>query len=136
MTEDERRRLIDDEHLRLLRLGFFIAAAANTIWIGVGLIYVLIGLAFAVTSGQGANAPPPEFRSIVMIVGCAVAGLAGVLTTLKLMVARRIRERRSRVFCMIVSGISCAAVPYGTALGVLALLVLNRQSVAQQFQPA
>jgi hypothetical protein len=53
MTEDERRQLIDGEHLRLLRLGFLIAAAANTLWIFFGLVYILFGLIFFLAPMRG-----------------------------------------------------------------------------------
>jgi len=36
---------------------------------------------------------------------------------------------------MVISAISCLEFPYGTALGVLSLMVLGRASVAKQFTP-
>lgn len=137
MTEDERTRLIDEEHLRLLRLGFFIAAAANAIWILLGAFYCVMGLFIALAPMQGSRGEPPEFlRWIFVGAGVVVGGVALILSALKLLVALRIGERRSRIFCMVVSAITCLAIPYGTTLGVLALLVLSRPSVALQFHEA
>lgn len=136
MTDGERRQLIDNEHLRLLRIGFFIAAAANTIWILIGLFYCVMGLIFAFAPMSGADAAPDFFRWMFPVFGATMAIGALVLTGLKLLVALRIGERRSRTLCMIVSAITCLAIPYGTALGVLALLVLSRESVALQFHEA
>ncbi|SRR5713226_9325744 len=137
MTEDERTRLIDDEHLRLLRLGFFIAAAANAIWIFLGAFYCVMGLFFALAPAQGSHGEPLEFfRWIFVGVGVVLGGVALMLTALKLLVALRIGERRSRTFCILIACITCLAIPYGTALGVLALLVLTRPSVALQFHEA
>ncbi|SRR5712691_5432914 len=136
MTEDERTRLIDDEHLRLLRLGFFIAAAANAIWILLGAFYCVIGLFFALAPSQGSGEPPEFFRWIFAGVGVVLGGAALMLTALKLLVALRIGERRSRTLCILIASITCLAIPYGTALGVLALLVLTRPSVALQFHEA
>jgi hypothetical protein len=37
------------------------------------------------------------------------------------------------VFCLVVAGVSCLFMPFGTILGVLSLIVLNRPSVKLLF---
>jgi hypothetical protein len=54
---------------------------------------------------------------------------------LKFLAAHRIKARRSRTLCMIIAGLTCFGVPYGTALGVWTLIVLSRPSVARLFEP-
>ncbi len=56
-----------------------------------------------------------------------------VLAIAKLRAAFCIKHRRSRTFCMVVAGISCLEVPYGTVLGVLSFIVLGRDSVSHLF---
>jgi hypothetical protein len=61
--------------------------------------------------------------------------LAGLTTTLLTYFAgRSIRGRHHRVFCIIVAGLWCFFVPFGTAIGICAILVLNRPSVAALFK--
>jgi len=55
------------------------------------------------------------------------------LAILKFTVARRLRQRRSWVFCIVVAALSCIGIPFGTALGVFTLLVLSRHSVKCMF---
>ena len=55
------------------------------------------------------------------------------LALAKFLAASRIRQRRSRMFCLVVAGISCLGIPYGTILGVCSFIVLGRDSVAAQF---
>ena len=38
------------------------------------------------------------------------------------------------MFCTVVSGIACIFMPFGTILGVFALVVLNRPSVRELFE--
>ena len=38
------------------------------------------------------------------------------------------------MFCTVVSGIACMFMPFGTVLGVFALIVLNRPSVRKRFE--
>ena len=46
---------------------------------------------------------------------------------------RSLRRRHRYMFCMVVAGISCMLMPFGTALGVFTILVLVRPSVKQIF---
>jgi len=125
--------IIDNEHLRLLRIGYFISAAQTAIFIPIGLLYAGMGLLFSqLPTG---SAPPPSFVSWIMgLFGAAFAGFAAVAATLKLLTAIRLKERRSRVMCLIAAGLSCMEMPYGTVLGIWTFMVLGRASVRRQFE--
>ena len=126
--------IIDNEHLRLLRIGFFISAAQTAIFIPFGLLYAGMGLMFSQLP-TGASPPPPAFVSWFMgLFGAAFAGFAAVAATLKLLTAIRLKERRSRVMCLIAAGLSCMELPYGTLLGIWTFMVLGRSSVRRQFE--
>ena len=124
--------LIDDEHLRLLRIGYFISAGQTAIFIPFGLVYAVMGVVIAKFPGGGPPAPP--FMSWFFgIFGAVFAGLAAVAALLKLITAIRLKERRSRVLCLVTAGFSCLEIPYGTALGLMTFIVLARPNVKQQF---
>ena len=83
---------------------------------------------------QAAKDPAAQFFGILLaLIGSAVCVFIVALAVLKLLTAKALRERRSRTLCLITAGISCLAIPYGTALGVATFLVLSRPSVQQQF---
>jgi hypothetical protein len=125
--------IIDNEHLRLLRIGYFVSAAQTAIFIPVGLLYAGMGVMFSQLP-TGA-APPPSFVSWLFgLLGAGFAGLAAVGATLKLLTAIRLKERRSRVMCLIAAGLSCMEIPYGTMLGIWTFIVLGRASVRRQFE--
>ena len=125
--------IIDHEHLRLLRIGYFISAAQTAIFIPVGLLYAGMGVMFSqLPTG---SAPPPSFMSWIFgLFGAGFAGLAAVGATLKLLTAIRLKERRSRIMCLIAAGLACLEVPYGTVLGIWTFIVLGRASVRRQFE--
>lgn len=132
--QDTAQDIIDNEHLRLLRIGYFISAAQTAIFIPFGLLYAGMGLMFSQLP-TGASSPPPTFVSWFMgLFGAAFAGLAAVAATLKLLTAMRLKERRSRVLCLIAAGLSCMEMPYGTVLGIWTFMVLGRASVRRQFE--
>ena len=132
------QKLIDDEHLRLLRIGYFIAAGTNLFVSFIPLIYVAMGLLFFFTVGTTGHQPAggPEMRVLGLVfalVGGAISLLIMAVAVMKFLTARAIGQRRSRVLCLITGGISCFAIPYGTALGVATFIVLGRPSVRAQF---
>ena len=55
------------------------------------------------------------------------------MAVLKFVTALRIKHRRSRIFCMVIAGITCLGIPYGTLLGVSTFIVLERPTVKQLF---
>jgi hypothetical protein len=80
------------------------------------------------------QAPPPEILWIFTFFGAVIFLAMITLAALKARVAWCIRKRRSRVFCMVVAGVSCLGIPYGTALGVFTFLALGRDSVQRLFE--
>ena len=130
---DTAQNIVDNEHLRLLRIGYFVSAAQTAIFIPVGLLYAGMGVMFSQLP-TGAS-PPPSFVSWLFgLLGAGFVGLAAVGATLKLLTAIRLKERRSRVMCLIAAGLSCMEIPYGTMLGIWTFIVLGRASVRRQFE--
>jgi hypothetical protein len=127
------QEVIDNEHLRLLRIGYFISAAQTAIFIPFGLLYAGMGVMFSQLP-TGATPPPALVSWLMGLFGAIFAGFAAVAATLKLLTAIRLKERRSRVMCLIAAGLSCMEIPYGTLLGVWTFTVLGRASVRRQFE--
>lgn len=127
--------IIDDEHLRLLRIGYFISAGQTAIIIPFGLFYAALGLVVGHLPSGAGSAPTPPFLPLVFgLIGAAVTGFAAVSAVLKLVTGIRLKERRGRLLCMITAGLSLLEVPYGTALGLMTFIVLGRPNVKQQFE--
>jgi len=63
------------------------------------------------------------FAGAIFLVGQAIAIALSLC-------ARRLKQRRNRVFCMVVAGLeSVFIIPFGTVLGIFTLVILNRDSV-------
>ncbi len=90
-----------------------------------------MGLVIAFAPMHGPRGDEP--RWIFVAFGAMIALAAAALSALTFVAAQRIGERRSRTFCIVVAAVTCLGIPYGSALGALALIVLCRQSVASQF---
>jgi hypothetical protein len=136
--ECTRQSLIDEEHLKLLSLGYMISAAITGFFALFGLMYMFVGAMMlaivthklATNSGQ----PPPAFMGWFFgAVGLTFFIVGIALAAAKLYAAISIKNRKSRTFCLVVAGFTCLAIPYGTALGVFTFIVLGRDSVVRLF---
>ncbi|MCA9060582.1 MAG: hypothetical protein KDA85_18855, partial [Planctomycetaceae bacterium] len=56
------------------------------------------------------------------------------ISSLFLLVGKRLSQRRSHTFCLIIAGLECTSVPIGTTLGVFTFIVLLRPAVKNLFQ--
>jgi hypothetical protein len=132
--------IIDDEHLKLLSIGYMISAATTCFVALLGMLYVAMGVVMVKflsqkpEFAQNANQRSPEFVGWMFgMMGIAFMVTGVALAAMKLRAGFCIRQRRSRTFCLVVAGISCLGIPYGTLLGVFSFMVLGRESVARQF---
>ena len=139
MTDHEKQKVLDEEHLRLLRIGYLVAGGADA-FIGLFmLIYVLIGILIV---GAGISVPicpgdpsPAFFGLFFVICGLVLTFVHAAQSVLKFTAARALSQRRSRLLCQIAAGASCLQMPWGVLLAVFTFMVLGRDSVKQMFEP-
>lgn len=140
MTDDEiRQQLLDQEHLRLLTFFYFVSAGVTAFFSLFPALYMAMGLMFVLASpsfqSHGSNGPPAVVGWIFVAFGAGLMVLFLCLAALKFLTARAIRQRQRRTLCLVTAGISCLFIPYGTLLGVLTFIVLERPSVKALFGP-
>jgi len=124
----------DESHLNLLSIFYYIFA-------GLGALggCFMVGHWWFMNSimtgklGNSANPPPPELMAFMQII-YAVVGFSIVLgTVLNILAAIFLRQRKHRVFTMVVAGLICLQFPFGTALGVFTFVVLMRETVRESY---
>jgi hypothetical protein len=138
-TDRARQAILDEEHLRLLRIGYLCAAGVDLFFALIPLLYIVMGLVFVAVGAPPSARPGDPGPALIGGIFVALGVILGVMTlamgAAKLYVARAIKRRRSRTLCFVVAGLSCLHVPYGTLLGVATFLVLTRESVKERFDP-
>jgi hypothetical protein len=143
MADDPiRQSIVDEEHLKLLFLGYMVSAGFSALFSVFGLFYVFMGgLMSAVFSRMPqpqdkADQMPPQYIGWIFgAIGLGIFILLATFGILKFLAGSRLKQRRSRVFCMIVAGFTCLEFPYGTFLGIMTFIVLGRESVIRLFDP-
>ena len=136
-TPDE-QRIIDAEHLRVLRIAYFVYAGAAAFIACFGLFYLFMGTFFqsmiaAMPADAGAGLFPGTFFVFFGIIFFLVAGS---IAALRFFAARCLQQRKHLLFCQVVAAISCLDMPYGTALGIVSFTVLSRPTVGALFERA
>ena len=128
----------DEEHLRLLKIGYYILAGINTFVALFPLVFLGVGTLIATgkipMNENSSTREDPRIVGLFMVgIGTLVliSGIAGAVLTF--LTARGLRDRRRRILCLVVAGICCLYIPWGTALGVFTIMVLNRPSVRSMF---
>ena len=139
--EFDRQAAIDDEHLRLLSIGYMISAAMTAVGTLFALLYVFAGFVVVgvlsrhpEVAGNAGQSPPAFIGWIISAIGLGIFTVTLALAAAKYWTGICIKRRKSRTFCMVMAGISCIGIPYGTILGVFTFIVFGRPSVMRQFQ--
>jgi hypothetical protein len=126
----------DTEHLRILSICHFVLAGIAAFFSCIPIIHVCIGLmlVFGGPSMGGSGSPPPaSFGWIFVIMGTAAILIGWICALLIFLAGRSIKQRRHYTFCLVVAGIACLWMPFGTVLGVFSFIVLLRPSVKGMF---
>lgn len=126
----------DDEHLNLLSLFHYVVAGLTALFACFPLIHFFVGLGIA----SGAFDDTPNEARIFGVGLMVVAGLfilAGWTLAAAIFTAGRFLARRTHyTFSLVVAGIECIFMPFGTVLGVFTIVVLMRESVKARFEMA
>lgn len=134
-----RETIKNEIHLQVLSLAFWISAGIHAFASLFGLVYASMGV--FVSQIVKTHARPgqdfPEFVPLIfLLIGLGIFVIFAGSAVLQGFAAARIKARRSRGYCLFVSGLTCLQIPYGTALGVIAFALLGRPSVIAMFNPS
>lgn len=128
----------DLEHLRLLSIFHYVAAGLTALFACFPIFHVVIGVLFvsgALNDG-GSDPPPAALGWVFILVGGFVILTGWTFAFFIYKAGRALAARRSRTFCLVIAGLQCLVMPYGTILGVFTIVVLLRDSVIALFDEA
>jgi hypothetical protein len=86
-----------------------------------------------ISSGPVFPPPPAQFGWLLVVFGALSVLLGWTWGILLIVSGRCIARRRHRVFSMVIAGLSCLQIPFGTALGVFTMIELSKDSVRAQY---
>lgn len=131
------QRNVDDDHLNLLSIFYFVTAALAFLSIPflVGH-YELMHFMFT-NPAMWKNQPqrlPPEFIGMLKWLYIVIGFFMVTAGTMNLMSGLFMRRRKHRTFSLVIAAINCLQIPLGTTLGVFTIIVLIRPSVVEIYE--
>jgi hypothetical protein len=128
----------DEEHLKLLSIFHYVVAGCAALFALFPVIYLIFGLVMllAPASFAGNGSPPPAFVGwIFIIMGSVFIILGWTFAAFVFTAGRFLARRKHYTFCLVMAGVECLFMPFGTVLGVFSILVLIRETVKPLFAP-
>ncbi len=126
MKEDERQ-------LELLSTFHYIVGGLTALFACFPLIHVALGL-FMVFGDLNGEPPPPFMGWLFLVIGGFLVVSGWALAALIIAAGRKLKRRISRTYCLVVAGLECLVMPFGTILGVFTIITLTRDSVKKLFE--
>ncbi len=71
--------------------------------------------------------------TIFFVVGLIISAVSLTLAIILFLAGRKLGKQQNHGFCTVAAGISCILFPFGTALGVVTLITLNKPEVKMRF---
>ena len=124
----------DERHLDLLSTFHYVAAGLTAALSCLVLPHLVIGFLMLTQdlNGQAEEIPAIFPLMFILMPGAMFVG-AWVLAGLMVATALKLKRRESHTFCLVVAGVECMMMPYGTVLGIFTIIVLSRDSVTRLF---
>lgn len=128
----------DKEYLRLLTIFHYIVAGLAALFSFFPLLYTTIGAIFIFVARHGTPKPgeelPPEFLGWIFVGLGSFLFVLGIAMAICILIAGRcLSDCKCHSFVLVMACIECLFIPFGTILGVFAIIVLSRESVKALF---
>jgi hypothetical protein len=126
----------DEDHLRLLSVFHYIVGGLAAFVACFPIIHLVIGLVFILAPQKfdGKGQPPPAWFGWLFVILASIFIMLGwIFAGFVLAAGRFLAKRKRHTFCLVMAGVECLFMPFGTVLGVFTIIVLMRDSVKQLF---
>jgi uncharacterized membrane protein YidH (DUF202 family) len=132
------RRAKNADHLRVLAIFHFVGAGLSFVAFGFFALNFPYFLSLLETPDMwnNQNGVPPN-HEVLYLLKVFYVGLGLFLAAcavLNLLSGIFIVRRKHRTFSLVVSGLNCIHIPFGTVLGVFTFVVLRRPSVREAYE--
>lgn len=123
----------DEQHLNLLSVFHYIVGGLTAFFSCIPFLHMAIGIAMVSGAFENGDAPPELLGWFFIIFPALIIILGWTLAVLIIIAGRKLKQRTSRTFCLVIAGLECLIMPFGTVLGVFTIIVLMRDSVQKLF---
>lgn len=128
----------DEQYLRILSIFHYVVGGITALFACFPIFHLTIGIGM-LTGGFGPM-PPDEafpfrlFGLLFVLIPAAIILLGWALAGAMVATGYFLSTRKKYTFCLVVAGIECIFIPFGTVLGVFTIIVLVRPTVKPLFE--
>jgi hypothetical protein len=130
----------EEEHLRLLSIFHYVVSGFAALFALIPIFHLIFGLFMILAPekfgghGHAQEQPPLALMGWFFVIFAAVFITIGwTFAAFVLAAGRFLARRKHYMFCLVMGGVECLFMPFGTVLGVFTIIVLMREPVKQLF---
>lgn len=125
----------EDQNLRILSIFHYVVAGLAALFSLLPIFHVVLGLMMALGKlDDGSNPPPAVLGWLFAVFGAALMLAGFVFAACYFYAGRCLAHRRHYMYCLVMAGIGCMFMPFGTVLGVFTIVELQKEEVRRMFQ--
>lgn len=125
----------DNEQIRLLSIFHYVVGGLTAVTSSVGLFHFGMGLAIVLGLLPPTDSSPPIwFGWLFTLIGAFIVLSGWTIGALTIYSGRCLQQRKRRTLSMVMAGLNCLSFPFGTALGVFTIIVLQRPTVKAVYE--
>jgi len=124
----------DTEHVRLLAIFHYVVAGLAGLFACIPVLYLVFGILMLSGTIPERDDGVTRLFGIFVVAFSGIAIILGFAFCLLLVLSGTyLKKRVHYTFCLVMAGVACVFMPFGTVLGILTMLVLMRPSVKESF---
>ncbi len=126
----------DEQYLKLLSIFHYVVGGITALFACFPIFHLAIGLGMMF----GGFGPPDEqvpfrlFGLVFTMIPACIILLGWVLAGSMVATGYFLSSRQRYMFCLVVAGVECIFIPFGTVLGVFTIIVLVKPEVKAMFE--
>jgi hypothetical protein len=126
----------NEQYLNILSIFHYVVGGLTALFACFPIFHLTIGLSML----TGSFGPMPDedfpfrlFGLIFVLIPAAIILLGWILAGFMVAAGYYLRKRQKHTFCLVVAGVECIFIPFGTVLGVFTIVLLVQPSVRALF---
>lgn len=123
----------EEQNLDLLSTLHFVMGALTALFACIPIIHLTVGIVMLTGAFNGGDSTPRNIGLILIILAAFIIMAGWALAILIMMCGRRLKQRRSYNYCLVIAFLECLIVPIGTFLGIFTIITLTKDSVKELF---
>ena len=122
------------DNLRLLAIFHYVVGGMAALFACLPFLHLMMGVLMLFAEPESGDEFPVTIFAAMFIIIPAIFILAGwAFAACVIAAGRKMAAFKSYTFCLVMAGILCAFVPFGTVLGVFSLATLTKPETKELF---